>query len=378
MNGIHACCWPLTRAVSVSCLAVIIALSLGTSAFAQEQPEGEMRPLRVLWWEAVPLCFKIGNVLTGFGCEIVEAVLTEAALPYQLTEVEGPAVGLAKLKGGEGDVSGLPVPQLSELEDECDYTYGIYETGAQIVASTELSAPRSLRTLLRATYLLELLGVAFLVLIVVAHAIWLIERKRPDSNFRPGYLHGISDAFWWAGVTATTVGYGDAVPRGTLGRALALLWMFGALFLVTLFIGSVTAAVTVRHLDAGIQTVEDLRGHEVGSLAVNPILERIRRRGVDPILYETADELFDAMTAGKLDAIVHEWAAGSYYVGHEGKGRAVLAGPRFTRTKAALLLPEESPYREGLDRAILRIIENGLYDQIHARWFPEITGALEN
>jgi ABC-type amino acid transport substrate-binding protein len=95
-------------------------------------------------------------------------------------------------------------------------------------------------------------------------------------------------------------------------------------------------------------------------------------------LREHKRELFDATTAGKLDTIVNEWAMASYYVRHDGKGRAVLAGPRFTRAKAALLLPEESPYRELLDRAILRIIENGLYDQIHARWFHEITGASEN
>ena len=378
MHGIHSCRGSLARTASISCLAAVIALSSEAVALAQDQSEGEIRPLRVLWWEAVPLCFEVGNVLTGFGCEIVEAVLTEGEMPYELIEVEGPPAALEKLKSGEADLTGLPVPQLSELEEGYDYSHGIYETGAQIVVSTELGAPRSMWTLLRAAYLLELLGAAFVVLILVAHGIWLIERKRPDSSFRPGYLHGIYDAFWWACVTATTVGYGDAVPRGFLGRALALLWMFGALFLVTLFIGGITAAVTVRHLDRGIQTLEDLRGHHVGVLAASPIVERIRRRGVDPIQHETLDELFEAMTAGKLDAIVHEWAMASYYVRHQGKGRAVLAGQPFMKTKAALLLPEESRYREALDRAILRIIENGLYDQIHARWFPEISEASEN
>ena len=40
------------------------------------------------------------------------------------------------------------------------------------------------------------------------------------------YFSGLPRAVWWAGVTITTVGYGDVVPVTRVGRVFSMVWMF--------------------------------------------------------------------------------------------------------------------------------------------------------
>ncbi len=71
-----------------------------------------------------------------------------------------------------------------------------------------------------------------------------------------GNIHSIGDAFWWAIVTTTTVGYGDVSPVTTEGRFIAT-----ALMLVGIgFIGVFTATITSFFFDQGrTEDVEELR-----------------------------------------------------------------------------------------------------------------------
>lgn len=71
---------------------------------------------------------------------------------------------------------------------------------------------------------LSLLVLAFTM--VSAAAMYLVERGA-------GTFSSYWDAFYWAGITVTTVGYGDLTPATTAGQAVALLTSFiGAGFLL--------------------------------------------------------------------------------------------------------------------------------------------------
>jgi voltage-gated potassium channel len=87
--------------------------------------------------------------------------------------------------------------------------------------------------------------IASVVLIVCANALHQIE---------PTTVPTLASAFWWAFVTATTVGYGDVVPVTPAGRTLAALLMLFGTGLTGAF-----AAGLATHLISRGQVAEERR-----------------------------------------------------------------------------------------------------------------------
>jgi voltage-gated potassium channel Kch len=54
--------------------------------------------------------------------------------------------------------------------------------------------------------------------------VYLAEYKHQDAN-----ITNLDDAFWWAIVTITTVGYGKFFPLTFVGRAIGVLVMFSGI-----------------------------------------------------------------------------------------------------------------------------------------------------
>lgn len=88
---------------------------------------------------------------------------------------------------------------------------------------------RDVRGILAQNGLGYVLVFATVVVLLCGGLVWVVE---------PG-IDRLGDAIWWSVVTATTVGYGDIVPKTPLGRIAAVLLMVVGIGTIGMITGSV-------------------------------------------------------------------------------------------------------------------------------------------
>ncbi|MGA8566037.1 MAG: potassium channel family protein [Nitrososphaeraceae archaeon] len=74
-------------------------------------------------------------------------------------------------------------------------------------------------------YLLVAAGI-----VIIAGTVIMYNLEKDAENSQ---MTTLLDAMWWCVATVTTVGYGDVVPVTSLGRIVALVYMFFGIILIT-------------------------------------------------------------------------------------------------------------------------------------------------
>jgi ABC-type amino acid transport substrate-binding protein len=174
---------------------------------------------------------------------------------------------------------------------------------------------------------------------------------------------------YWALVTASTVGYGDKVPKRWVGRILAgfLILMFLPIF--GYFIAQLSSDLTIRNLKHNSTGPEDLVGRRVAVVkgTTSQVYMEKQRSYVYP--FENVENAYEALLAETVDAVVYDAPNLLHYANGEGKGKVLVVGKIFAPQDYAIALPQGSRLREKINRAVLALLESGETKRIRSKWF---------
>jgi voltage-gated potassium channel len=175
------------------------------------------------------------------------------------------------------------------------------------------------------------IGLVFAIVILGGIGVYLAEHNQPGAN-----ITNLGNAFWWAVITITTVGYGDYTPVTTIGRLIAVAIMFSGIGIVVTLV-TLFSQRRLQHTESMLKVklkTED-RPKLLGDETKTAIKDEID--GIEKMTEEDFDRLI-VMIKG-LRRTVLEGSKTSYKCSK--CGRVYYTKPRFC-SNCGLELPDSS------------------------------------
>jgi len=322
--------------------------------------------------ERIPFSYHDENhQLVGFSVELWEEIAKQSKLDFTWQETKTFSELTNNVFENKSDVAVANISVTSHREKKADFSYSIFESGMAI-AIKKGTDTSSIWDLIIDSGILTFIGIAFLVLLFVAHIIWFFERdieKGEIDYFRDDYRHGIWDAFWWAFVIMTLGGLETEVSKRVLNRILAGLWMVVSLFFISTLTAKITTSMTVAELQTDIQSYKDLAGKKIGVTEGSSHQKFLSKKGIHTISYASLDKMYVDLKKEKINAIVSDFPILSYYASHAGAEWMMLAGKTFNHESYGFMFTEKSPYIESVNSTLLKLKESGYYKTLYDKYF---------
>ena len=113
--------------------------------------------------------------------------------------------------------------------------------------------------------------------------VYLAEHEHQGAN-----IVKLGDAFWWAVVTITTVGYGDYYPVTSVGRIIAIFVMFSGIGIVVSFLGTLTTR-RLRRVESRFKSATEVQPGLLGDETKMAVKNKIE------VIDKLTEEDFDTL-----------------------------------------------------------------------------------
>ena len=314
-----------------------------------------------------PFAEETSQGFTGFSIELMQQIATEMGKTIAFQRAETfPAMFDAVASGAvDGAIGNISIT--AAREESLDFSQPIFESGLQIMIPLDSSGSSLFGALFAWDILIALIA-AGVVLFGGGLLMWTFERRHQPYFDRPA-REAMFPAFWWALNLVVNGGFEERVPQSRPGRLFAILLVISSLFIVSIFVARITAAMTVEAITGNINTLADLDGHSTGTTGGSTAAAFLSSRGIAHREYASLTELLSDFEAGSLDAVVFDGPILAWYIRNRGATHGRLVPRVFKPENYGIALPEGSPLREDINRALLALRESGRYDALRIKYF---------
>jgi len=329
---------------------------------------------RVATGLAPPFVLREGNgPFAGFSIELWAALAHRLGVTTDYLDL-GPRSDAAQLQAvqdGRADVAIAAITITPDRERSVDFSMPYFDSGLQILVPPDAGGIALLDTLgsLLAPSNLIVLGLSALFVLLLAHVLWLVER-RADPAFRRGYLRSIGNGIWGVILIIATGEHGDRdTPRIVKRLTVAGMWLIGVV-LVAQFTATLTSSLTVQQLQTAIRGPDDLPGRRVATVAGSIAAAYLRDRGIEFTPITSVDQAASLLARRQVDAIVYEAPSLQYWVRLR-SGAGQIVGPVFNPERYGIAVPLGSALRKRINTALLEMQADGSFEAMRGRWFGQ-------
>jgi polar amino acid transport system substrate-binding protein len=317
--------------------------------------------------------------LSGFSVDLWRAIAAEAGLKSHFQTYETLPELMSAVQTGKNPVGIAAISITADREKTLDFSQPMFRSGMQIMAPVGQTGVADLARSVLSPGPLTAIGIVLLVLLIPAHIGWLIHRLTPSSDWKisRAYWPGVLQALYWA--AEKMIQTSEGAPGGALGRLFNNVWAFLCVLLLASFTALIASALTLSSLRSDINGPSDLVGKRIASVKGSTSAAYLREIGASVAEYPNfadAAAALDKSKGGSFPpvALVYDAPIVLYYINNDGSGKFQAVGAPFRAENYGIVFPLNSGLRLAINAALLKLTEDGTYQQINDKWFGKSGG----
>jgi polar amino acid transport system substrate-binding protein len=339
-------------------------------AIGAEPPEAA--PLRIAVYDVAPYGYvNPDGSISGISVDLWRRVAERLERQFKLIPVSEMESILSGLEQGRFDAAIGAITITPEREKRVDFSYPAHRSGVAVALRKEKGPLAALKSYVTAaTELGPLIVSSLAMLVLIGIVMWLIERRHPSAQGSESSVVTLRDGLYWAIVTMTTVGYGDKTPKSTVGRVIAVSWMFASLVWVSLLSTTLVSRLTVERAESrDLATTVDLTRKKLAAVAQSSGAEYLDQHRLQYMKFNNLPDALDSLAGGTSDAVVNSVGALQYLISKRYASAEEMPQGLLAPAYMAIALPEHSPLKRPIDEALVKITSDPEWISLEDKFF---------